>query len=139
VAALVQMLASATICPANQLWQPRPNLVEIKLVKNITPTLLAAAAIGAASIGSASAMPFNNVSAALGESNVQNVRVVCDRYQRCYNTARAYRSARPYYAPSYYDSPAYYSGPNYYAAPGYGYYGGPSVGIGIGPFGFGVW
>jgi hypothetical protein len=107
-------------------------------VKNIKLTLLAAAAIGAASIGGASAMPFNNLSAELGESHVQNVRVVCDQYQRCYNTNRAYRSARPDQT-RYYDSPAYYGGPNYYAAPRYGYYGAPNVGIGIGPFGFGVW
>ena len=108
-------------------------------MKNITLTLLAAAAIGAVSIGGASAMPFNNVSAALGESHVQNVRVVCDQYQRCYNTGRAYRSARPNYAPRYYNSPAYYGEPGYgYAAPGYGYYGGPRMGIGIGPFGFGI-
>ena len=104
-------------------------------MKNVTLTLLAAAAaIGAVSIGSASAMPFNNVSAALGESHVQNVRVVCNRYGRCYNTRRAYRS---YYAPRYYNSPAYYGGPGYYAGPGYGYYGGPRVGIGIGSFGLG--
>ena len=108
-------------------------------MKKITLTLLAAAAIGAVAIGSACAMPFNNVSAALGASHIQDVRVVCDRYRRCYNTARSYRYARPYYAPRYYNSPAYYGGPGYYAAPGYGYYGGPSVGIGIGPFGFGVW
>jgi hypothetical protein len=116
-------------------------------MKNITLTLLAATAIGAVSIGSASTMPLNNVSGALGESHVQNVRVVCDQYQRCYNTNRAYRSAQPNYAQrSYdgyaqrsYDGPAYYSEPNYYAAPRYGYYGGPGVGVGIGPFGFGMW
>jgi hypothetical protein len=108
-------------------------------VKNITLTLLAAAAIGAVSIGNASAMPLNDLSSAQGESHVQNVRVVCDQYQRCYNTGRAYRSARADYAPRYNDSPAYYGGPSYYAAPSYGYYGGPRVGIGIGPFGFGAW
>jgi hypothetical protein len=47
------------------------------IMKNITLTLLAAAAMGAVSIGNASAMPFSNVSAALGERDVQNVRVVC--------------------------------------------------------------
>jgi hypothetical protein len=108
-------------------------------MKNITLTLLAATAIGAVSIGSASAMPLNNVSAALGEGHVQNVRVVCDQYQRCYNTNRAYRSAQPNYAQRSYDGPAYYSEPNYYAAPRYGYYSGPGVGVGIGPFGFGMW
>jgi hypothetical protein len=114
-------------------------------VKNVTLTLLTAAAIGAVSIGSASAMPINNVSAALGESQVQDVRVVCGRHQRCYNTGPVYRSARPYYAPRaynnpYYDGgPGYYGGSGYYAAPGYGYYTGPRVGIGIGPFGLGRW
>ena len=109
-------------------------------MKNITLTLLATAAIGAVSFGGASAMPFNNVSAALGESQAQNVRVVCDQYQRCYNTSRTYRSARPYYAPRYYNNNlGYYGEPGYgYANPGYGYYRGPRMGIGIGPFGFGI-
>jgi len=113
-------------------------------MKNITLTLLAAAAIGAVSIGSASAMPLNNMSAAVGESHVQDVRVVCNRHRRCYNTARVYRHARPYYAQRYYDSPTYYGGPGYYVDRGYGYYdrgygyyGGPSVGVDIGPFSFG--
>ena len=109
-------------------------------MKNITLTLLAATAIGAVSIGGASAMPFNNVSPALGESHVQNVRVVCNQNGHCYNTNRGNRSARTYYAPRSYDSPAYYGGSGYYAAPSNGYYyGGPRVGLGIGPFGFGVW
>ena len=104
-------------------------------MKNIRLTLLAAAAIGAVSIGSASAMPFNNVTAAPGESLVQDVRVVCDRYQRCWNTnaRRTYRAARPYYDDSY-----SYNNRGYYGGPGYGYYSGPRVGIGVGPFGFGV-
>ena len=54
-------------------------------------------------------------------------------------TRRAYRSypyAQPYYGGGYYSGygPGYYSG-GY--GPGYGYYGGPRVGIGVGPFGFG--
>ena len=111
-------------------------------MKNLALTLLAATAIGAASIGSASAMPFNNLPAALGESPVQNVRVVCNQNGQCYNTNRGNRSARTYYAPRSYDSPALwrYGGNGYYAAPSNGYYyGGPRVGLGIGPFGFGVW
>jgi len=100
-------------------------------------TLFAAAAIGAASIGGASALPMSNISAALGENHVQDVRVVCGQYGRCYNTRRGYRYARPYgYARGYY-APNYNTG--YYGAPGYGYYGRRGVGIGIGPFGFGVW
>jgi hypothetical protein len=82
-------------------------------------------------------MPFsaNNGTAALDESLVQDVRVVCDRYQRCWNTnaRRTYRAARPYYSDSYYNNRGYYGGP------GYGYYSGPRVGVGIGPLGFGVW
>ena len=42
------------------------------------------------------------------------------------------------FAPGYYDG-GYYGGPGYAYGPGYGYYGGPRVGIGVGPFGFGVW
>jgi hypothetical protein len=108
-------------------------------MKTITLTLLAA--IGAASIGSASAMPFSNVPAALGESDIQNVRVVCDEHQRCHNTARSYRYASPYYAPrsynSYAYSPGYGYGSGYGYGPGYGYYGRPFVGVGIGPFSLG--
>jgi hypothetical protein len=131
------MLASAKMEPTNRLWQPQLNLLEIFTMKNITMTLLAAAAIGAISIGGASAMPFNNLSAALGESHVQDVRLVCDRFGRCYNTRRAYRHSRTYYAPRYYNGGAYYGRSGYYAGPGYGYYGGPRVGVGIGPFGLG--
>ena len=104
-------------------------------MKNVTLSFLAAAAIGTISIGSVSAMPVNNL-AGLGESHVQDVRLVCDRYGRCYNTRRAYRSysyAQPYYGRGYYSGgycPGYYG-------PGYGYYGGPRVGVGVGPFGFG--
>ena len=63
-------------------------------MKNVTLSLLAAAAIDAISIGSVSAMPVNNL-AGLGENHFQDVRLVCDRFGRCYNTRRAYR---PYYA-----------------------------------------
>ena len=100
-------------------------------MKNVTLSLLAAAAIGAISIGSVSAMPVNNL-AGLGESRFQDVRLVCDRFGRCYNTRRA---NRPYYAQGYYGQPGY----GYYGQPGYGYgygyYGGPRVGVG--PFSFG--
>ena len=103
-------------------------------MKNMTLALLAAAATGAISIGSASAMPISNMATAQGSSLVQDVRLVCDRYQRCYNTTRrAYRSG-PYYAQPYYGAPAYYAQPAY----GYYGYGGPHVGIGIGPVGIGI-
>ena len=114
-------------------------------MKNVTLSLLAAAAVGAISIGSVKAMPVNNL-AGLGESHLQDVRLVCDRFGRCYNTRRAY--ARRYYGQpgyGYYGQPGYgyYGQPGYgyYGQPGYGYYRGPrvGVGVGIGPFGFGVW
>jgi hypothetical protein len=90
-------------------------------MKNVTLSLLAAAAIDAISIGSVSAMPVNNL-AGLGENHFQDVRLVCDRFGRCYNTRRA---------TGYYGRPSY----GYYSQPGYGYYGGPRVGVG--PFSFG--
>lgn len=102
-------------------------------MKNITLALLAATAIAAFSTSAASAMPFSNVPAALGESQVQDVRLVCDRHGRCYNTNR-YRYSRGYGQRYYGGYGAYgaYAGPRY----GGGYYGGPRVGVGIGPFGF---
>jgi hypothetical protein len=107
-------------------------------MRNVTLSLLAAAGIGAISIGSASAMPVSNL-AGLSESHVQDVRLVCDRFGRCYNTRRAYRSypyAQRYYGDGYYSGygRGYYSG----YGPGYGYYAGPRVGIGIGPVGVGI-
>jgi hypothetical protein len=104
-------------------------------VNTIRLTLLATAAIGAAAIGSASAMPFGNGAAAPGDSFVQDVRLVCDQFGRCYETRRSHRAAR-YYAPREYDRPAYYGG--YHGGHDYGYYNGPRVGIGVGPVGIGV-
>ena len=103
---------------------------------NLKLTLLAAAAIGAVSIGGASAMPFNKMSAPLGENYVQDVSVVCNLNGRCYNTRRTYRRSYSY-GPGY--APGYYNNGGYYARPAYGYYDGPRVGIGLGPFGFGIW
>ncbi len=105
-------------------------------MKRITSILLAVAAIGAVSIGSASAMPLTIMSPALAAGDVQNVRLVCDQRGRCYNTVRSYRTTRRYYAPA----PRYYDdAPQYYAAPRYQYRERPFVGVGIGPFGVQVW
>lgn len=104
-------------------------------MKNMTLGLLAAAAISAITIGGASAMPTNNL-AGLGESHVQDVRLVCDRFGQCYNTGRGYRSrayrSRPYYTQRYYGERGYYG------RRAYGYYGRPAVGVSVGPFGVGV-
>ena len=106
-------------------------------MKTFRLPLLAAVAMiavtGAVTIGSAGAMPFSRNSVVQGDSLVQEVRVVCNRNGNCWNTDRRYRSVRRGYAPGYYDRPAYY------AEPRYGYYGGPRVGVGIGPFGFGLY
>lgn len=93
-------------------------------------TLLAASAMGVVSIGSAAAMPFTNP-ALSQESLVQDVRVVCDRFGRCYNTNRNAR----YYAPR---SHRYGYRSGYRGNRSYGYHRGPSVGIGVGPVGIGV-
>ena len=105
-------------------------------MKRIAFALLATAALGAVTLGNASALPINGgaaLQAASSNTLVQDVRLVCDRFHRCYNAAPAYRYVRPYYAPRYYGPDYYYGGPGY----DYGYYGRPGVGVGIGPFGFG--
>jgi hypothetical protein len=82
------------------------------------------AAFGAAafSMGSASALPMGLVA---GPSNLEQVRLVCDRHGRCYRTR-----PRVYAAPSYGYGPSYYDyGPSYYGSYGYG---GPAVTFGFG-------
>ena len=99
-------------------------------MKAFSLALLAASAIGAVSIGSAAAMPFANPASAQ-ESLVQDVRVVCDRFGRCYNTNRSAR----YYAPR---AQRYGYRSSYRGDHAYGYHRGPAVGIGVGPVGIGV-
>jgi len=93
------------------------------------------ASMGATTIGSAGAMPFNsNIgSAVLDDGLVQDVRVVCNSRGHCWNTNRRYRSVNR----GYYGRPGYYAEPRY--GYGGGYYGGPRVGVGVGPFGFGMY
>ncbi len=64
-------------------------------MKYLKLSLLASAAMGLASLGSASAMPLGNTPAA-GENTTQNARVVCDQWGRCYNTRNRHRGARYY-------------------------------------------
>jgi hypothetical protein len=97
-------------------------------MKYFSLALLAAATLGAGAIGSASAMPVNHVSAAV-DSPVQHVRLVCNRYGRCYQTRRYVRPY--YYGPRYYHPRPYYNS--------YGYYGSPGIGVGVGPVGVRVW
>lgn len=69
-------------------------------MKNVTLSLLAVTAVGVMSISSVKALPANNL-AGLGESHLQDVRLVCDRFGRCHNTrkayARRYRRSYGYY------------------------------------------
>ncbi len=91
--------------------------------------VLAAGILGGLMATAAAAMPVTDL-ASQSQSLVQDVRVVCNQWGRCYETRR--------YVRRYYDQPSYYYAPRAYRysdAPGYGYYGGgPSVGF---SFGFG--
>jgi hypothetical protein len=100
-------------------------------------TILLAAAAVASLATAASAAPLNPGGlAALETANVEQVRLVCDEYGRCF------RTRGPRYVQRYYDDDAYvarrsygyYGGPGYYDR-GYGY-GGPSIGCSFGTRGW---
>lgn len=108
-------------------------------MKNLILSTFAAAAIGGLSMGAASAMPLSTGLTAPGASLVHEARVACDRNGRCYNTNSRARSSQRYYAPRQYGYNRGYSGyRRSYAQPYYGAYGPPAVGIGVGPFGVGI-
>jgi hypothetical protein len=107
-------------------------------MRNIVISLaLGAGAIFASS--AADAAPLTKGLAMLPNDNIENVRLVCDQYGRCYRTRGERRvivqgGYGGYgYAPGYYGGPSYYGGPGYYGG-GYG----PGVGVGIGPVGVGI-
>jgi hypothetical protein len=100
-------------------------------------------AIGAGAIfasSAANAAPITTGVAMLPNDNIENVRLVCDQFGRCYRTRGGRRGI--VYGNGYGYAPGYYGGyaPGYYGGYAPGYYGGygPGVGIGIGPFGVGV-
>src|SRR6266481_2461068 len=80
----------------------------------------------------ASAAPLNPTAVGTPEaSNIEQVRVVCDQFGRCWRT-RGPRYVYRNYNNGYrnYNS---YGAPGYYTFPGYGYYGGgPGIGFGFG-------
>ena len=78
--------------------------------------------------GSASALP----AARIGQvaAPVEQVRLVCDEWGRCWRTGPRY-DRYGYYGPRRYYGPGY----GYYGGP-YGYYGGPGVAVGVPGFGF---
>src|SRR5512141_2105322 len=104
-------------------------------MKNVVISL----AIGAGALfaSGANATPLFNSLTMLPDNGVENVRLLCDDYGRCYRTRGGGRVViqREYvdsynYAPRYIERRGYYDG---------GYYNdGPSVGIGVGPGGFGI-
>ncbi len=97
-------------------------------------TVAAALLASAASAAPLNANGIGNVEA----SNVEQVRLVCNEYGRCWRT-RGPRYIQRYYG----DDDAYvvrrsynyYGGPGYYDR-GYGYYGGPSIGFSFGTRGW---
>ena len=95
--------------------------------------------VGALLSSGANAAPLQVSPSVLPDNGVENVRLVCDEYGRCYNTRRGRRVVVQEYGGSYGYAPraGYVERRGYYD----GYYGGgPSVGIGVGPggVGFGV-
>ena len=91
-------------------------------------------AIGAGSIFASSAANSAPITTgvAMLPNDIENVRLVCDQFGRCYRTRGGRRGI--VYGNGYGYAPGYYGG---YAPGYYGGYG-PGVGIGIGPFGVGV-
>jgi hypothetical protein len=99
--------------------------------------LIVSLAIGASALlaSSANAAPLLNGLAVMPDSNIENVRMVCDESGRCYRTRggrrvvveREYGDSYNYYAPRerYIERRRYYDDS-------------PSFGIGVGPGGVGV-
>ena len=80
----------------------------------------------------ASAAPLNPIAVGTPEaSNIEQVRVVCNQFGRCWRTGGPRYVYRNY--DNGYRSYNYYGAPGYYTFPGYGYYGGgPGIGFGFG-------
>lgn len=106
-------------------------------MKNIIVSL----AIGAGAFLSsgANAAPLSVSPSVLPDSGIENVRLVCDDYGRCYRTRSGRRVV---IQQGYDDSYNYVPRTRYIERRGYydgGYYDtGPSVGVGFGPGGVGI-
>ena len=109
-------------------------------MKNVVISLALGA--GALFASAATAAPLSIGAMMLPDSAIENVRLVCDEYGRCYRTRGGRRIViQQEYGNSYNYAPrrGYYGGGNGYYGGGGGYYNdGPSVGIGVGPGGVGV-
>lgn len=107
-------------------------------MKNVLISLAIGGA-GALFASGANAAPLSVNPSMLLDNGIENVRLVCDDYGRCYRT----RGGRRVVIQQYYgDSYNYVPRERYVERRGYydgGYYNnGPSVGIGVGPGGVGV-
>ena len=89
----------------------------------LTALLLAAGGLLTLAATSSSAMPVSNLGAAVS-SDVEQARVVCNRWGRCWRTGPRYG----YYAPRYH-RPYAYRPYGYGYRPYYGY--GPGIGFGF--------
>lgn len=84
--------------------------------------LIAASLFGAiAASSTASAMPIAPAPVTPQVSDVEQVRMVCNAWGRCWWQPNVYYGYG--YGPGYYGPPRYY-GPRYYRPRPYGYYGG---------------
>ena len=106
-------------------------------MKNVAICL--AIGVGALLSTGANAAPLSVSPSMLPDNRVENVRLVCDEYGRCYRTRGGRRVV---IQQGYDDSYSYAPRERYIERRGYydgGYYDtGPSVGIGVGPGGVGV-
>jgi hypothetical protein len=102
--------------------------------------LVVSLALGAGALLSsgANAAPLSISPSIQSDTGIEQVRLVCDDYGRCYRTRG---SRRVVIQQDYGDSYDYVPRERYVERRGYydgGYYNGPSVGIGVGPGGVGV-
>jgi len=90
----------------------------------VTALLLAAGGLLTLATTASSAMPIGNLgNAATSGSDVQDVRLVCNRWGRCWRTGRYYGPRyRPYYGYGYgYPAYGYGYGRPYWGRPGIGF------------------
>jgi hypothetical protein len=106
-------------------------------MKNLVVSI--AVSVGAMLSSGANAVPLTVSPSILSDNGVEQVRLVCDNYGRCYRTREGRRVV---IQQDYGDSYNYAPRERYIERRGYydgGYYDtGPSVGIGVGPRGVGV-
>jgi hypothetical protein len=90
----------------------------------LTALLLATGGFLALAATSSSAMPIGNLGAQVS-GDVQQARLVCNRWGRCWHTRRHYHPyryyGRRYYGPAYGYYPGYYRPYGYYGRPGFGF------------------